>query len=524
MKKKIIIILVVVFILSAIAAAILFFMKKRNNNNMDMMGEMDLMQEPIMRGTIENTISASAPVKPADEYTLNSLVDGTVIFCEKNEGDTVKKDEILYQFEDKDTQKEINKANKAVDEAIRNYDKIAEGYEKLSVKATEEGQVISLDVKLGDEVSAGQIIGKIENRKVMVLEVPFLAIDAGSFMPGQQAEVIIDSSFEKLKASVLAVSRLEEVGVGNSIVKKVKLQLANPGGIKDGTKASAYVGASACNEIGEIKYKFSGDILSEGTGKVMAINAQVGDSVYKDQRVVSLSSEDIDEQLKIAQESIDAAKEEVKRAEELKNNYIYKSQVDGTVIERTAKVGDNIKSGTTLMTIYDMSYLTFTLNVMEEDIKKISVGQDVNVYGSYDELFMGTVTRVGINGKSNEFSTTYPVTVKVEESEGLLPGMNVRAEILTDYAQDVLMAPVSAVVRGNLVLVTTDSPSAANDIGEIAPEGYVYVPVEVGLSNKDYVEIISGLEEGDTVGYTPNMGGDDYYNMYPDEGVYEETY
>ena len=49
-----------------------------------------------------------------------------------------------------------------------------------------------------------------------------------------------------------------------------------------------------------------------------------------------------------------------------------------------------------------------------------------------------------------------------------------------------------------MVLVTTDSPSAANaDPSMTAPEGYVYVPVRTGISDDQYIQILSGLTDGD---------------------------
>ena len=58
--------------------------------------------------------------------------------------------------------------------------------------------------------------------------------------------------------------------------------------------------------------------------------------------------------------------------------------------------------------------------------------------------------------------------------------------------------------RGDTVLITADSPSAANALDQEAPEGYVYVSVEPGIS-----EIISGLQEGDTVAYLQTSSSSD---------------
>ena len=87
------------------------------------------------------------------------------------------------------------------------------------------------------------------------------------------------------------------------------------------------------------------------------------------------------------------------------------------------------------------------------------------------------------------------------------------AEIVLEQAEDALSVPVEAVSRGNLVLVTEDSPSAANAEEREAPAGYVYVSVEAGVSDDSRAQILSGLQEGDTVAYLPSSGGSDMAMM-----------
>ena len=79
--------------------------------------------------------------------------------------------------------------------------------------------------------------------------------------------------------------------------------------------------------------------------------------------------------------------------------------------------------------------------------------------------------------------------------------MNVDAEIVLAESTGTLAVPSGAVSRGDVVLVTAGSPSAANALDREAPEGYVYVQVETGVSDDSYTEILSGLQEGDTVAY-----------------------
>ena len=154
--------------------------------------------------------------------------------------------------------------------------------------------------------------------------------------------------------------------------------------------------------------------------------------------------------------------------------------------------------------IYDLSYLEMTLNVDELDILSIKEGQEVTITADAisDRTFTGVVTSVSAAGTTSGGTTTYPVTVRIDDTGDLLPGMNATAEIVIASAENTLSVPNAAIVRGNYVLITSDSPSAANaDTSMNAPDGYVYVKVTTGVSDDDYIAVTSGLQEGDTVAY-----------------------
>ena len=91
--------------------------------------------------------------------------------------------------------------------------------------------------------------------------------------------------------------------------------------------------------------------------------------------------------------------------------------------------------------------------------------------------------------------------------------MNANAEIVVAEASNALVVPNAAVIRGGYVLVSKKSPSAANAVeGMDAPDGYVYVKVETGVSDDSYTEIKSGLQEDDTVAYDTSSVMGDYYS------------
>ena len=128
------------------------------------------------------------------------------------------------------------------------------------------------------------------------------------------------------------------------------------------------------------------------------------------------------------------------------------------------------------------------------------------------KTYEGVVTKVSVAGTTSNGYTSYPVTIQIDETDGLMPGMNVEATIVMSSSENTLAIPQDALARGDKVLVTIDSPSAVNALDEEAPEGYVYVPVTTGVSNGDYLEVTSGLQEGDTVAYIPSMA-DPYGSM-----------
>ena len=112
------------------------------------------------------------------------------------------------------------------------------------------------------------------------------------------------------------------------------------------------------------------------------------------------------------------------------------------------------------------------------------------------------VTSVSAAGTTTGGTTTYPVTIRIDDTGDLLPGMNATAEIEVSSAENALTIPNGAVVRGNYVLVTKDSPSAVNAVQDMtAPDGYVYVKITTGTSDNDSIEVTGGLQEGDTIAY-----------------------
>jgi HlyD family secretion protein len=464
-------------------------------------------EEAVSTRSITQSLSGSGTLEPANSYTVTTLTEGEVLTADFDEGDTVEKDTVLYTIDSSDVSSNLEKAQLSLDQAKRSYE---DALDLETVGAGIAGKVYSLSVSVGDEVTAGQNIGTIRNSSTMTVKVPFPADDAAKFYAGETASVTLDSSFETLTGKVVSVSGSDTVLTGNMIVRYVTVQVTNPGALTDSQSATVTINGVGCASGAKLAYKGESQLTATASGTVTAINAPEGSSVSKDQTVVTLGGKSITDQVQNAQDNLTNAQLSYDNASKTLDNYTIKSPIAGTIVDKQYKAGDTVESGKTLCTIYDLSYLEVTLNIDELDISNVSVGQTVQITAdAVDGTYTGTITKVSVAGTTTNGTTTYPVTVQLTDTGDLLPGMNIDAVIVVASADDVLAIPSAAVERGDLVLVTSSSPSAVNAVQEQnAPDGYVYVSVETGISDDDYIEIKSGLQSGDTVAYVKATASD----------------
>lgn len=470
------------------------------------------------RRDVTNTLSGTGTLNPANTYTVKSLVDGKVLTGTIEEGNIVEESNVLYTIDSSDASTNFEKAEIAMQQAQRSYDKVVD---RQYVRAEVAGVVSSLKVTKGDEVTSGQEVAVIRDSSRMLLTLEFPAADAANFSVGQSAAVTLDGTFEQLDGTVTSVSGTDALSAGNLLTRTVTITVKNAGGLTTAQAATASINGVSSIGSATFAYQAERTLTAQAAGTVTSINVQEGSDVAKDDIILGLSGDDLTESIQSASESLRSAEISMQNLQDTMNNYTITAPISGTIIEKDAKVGDAVKTGDTLCIVYDLSYLEMSINVDELQISSISVGQQVQITADAvpDKTYVGTVTRVSMKGASNGGTTTYPVSIRIDDTDGLRPGMNANAEIVVAEAKNALVVPNAAVVRGSYVLVTKDSPSAANaDTAMEAPEGFVYVPVKTGVSDDDYTQIVSGIQEGDTIGYDPSSVSSDSY--YDDGGYY----
>lgn len=453
----------------------------------------------VEKRSITNALTGSGTLQPADSYTVTTLVSGEVLSDTFEEGDIVEKDQLLYTIDSSDVSTTETQAQTNYTQALK------AKYPTADISGT----VSEVYVSNGDAVSAGTELCRISASNDLTIDFQFSYAKDGDFYVGQPAKIYLNGYAGYIDGTVAQVGGSSMANATGMKMTTVRVKAANPGLVSGDCTASAVVGNYTSYGQTTVKVGTGSTITASASGKVSGLTLMPGDSVSSGQRICTITGDSVDNQLQNAKASLENAQDRL-------DDYMVTSPITGTVVEKTVKAGDNVGTGSnsnnTLCIIYDLTYLEMTLNIDELDIDNVEVGQTVNVTSDAKEgqTFTGVVTKVSVVGTTSGGTTTYPVTVRIDDTDGLRPGMNVDAEIVLSSADGVLAIPSLAVNRGDTVLVTSDSPSAANALEQEAPEGYAYVQVTTGVSDDSYIEITSGLQEGDTVAYlrTASSGSD----------------
>ena len=454
----------------------------------------------VQRQDLTVSVSGSGTVTPIESYQVSALVTGEILESPFEDGDQVEQDQLLYRIDPGSAQTALQQAQLSVQQAQMNYDTLASS---LQVKAIGGGVVQTLHVQEGDLVSAGTAIADITDAASMTLTVPFQSADAANISVGQAAQVTLSGTLETLPGTVESVASADQVGNGGALVRQVKIRLTNPGALTETTSATARVGTYACAAGGTLSPQLRQTITAAASGEITNLNVSVGSRVSAGAVLATIGGESAENSLADAALAVQNAQLSLQSAQEALDSYTITSPISGTVIEKNLKAGDQLNGGDSgaMAVIYDLSQLELQMDVSELDIGQIQPGQTVEITAEAlpGQTFTGVVEKVSVNGTTTDGFTTYPVTILLSEYGDLNPGMNVSADIIVERSENVLCVPAAAVNSDGTVLVAGEGAFAEDGVTIADPSKIESRPVTLGRGNQDFVEITSGLEEGETV-------------------------
>ncbi|MFH0854429.1 MAG: HlyD family efflux transporter periplasmic adaptor subunit [bacterium] len=202
--------------------------------------------------------------------------------------------------------------------------------------------------------------------------------------------------------------------------------------------------------------------------------------------------------------AVQQKEETLRKAREVLTDYSIKAPFGGVIAEVLAFKGEAVSSGTSFATIITRQKIAeITFN--EIDIAKVKIGQKAVLnFTAIDGLSIsGEVAELDNIGTITQGVVNYTVKIAFDtQDERIKPQMSVSATITTNQKLDTLIAPNSAVKNSNgqyYVEMIAPEDEILSESGVSSKKPLEHKLVEIGLSNDDNAEILSGLEEGEKI-------------------------
>lgn len=440
-------------------------------------------------GPVEYRVEDTGTVTYADNYTIVPTVSGTVTECTFQEGDSVTAGQTLYTIDSDALEDQIVQAQLSVDSAQASLSQAQAACADLTVVSHASGSVTAVNVHVGDMISAGTPVAQVVDSLNLKLTVPFSLEDAAALTPGAAAVISFPGMADTLTGTVVRVYDTPVALSGSRTGVNVEFSFRNPGTLASGTSAMASVNGVQCMEAGTIAYATEQAIYSAQSGQVLTLSIQEGESVTAGQTILTLKNDSLTNAVTNASLQVRSAQTSLSQLMDQRADYTVTAPVDGTILSRTVKQGDLASAGNPMAVLAQPDALCVHASIDEQYIDRVGTGQSVSITFTTDtgeqRTYTGSVRRVDDTGVTSGGVTDYTVEIALDNTDGLRDGMNVSVSILTEGKENCLRVPVKA-VDGDTVQVLRNGKTET-------------VTVETGLWGSDYVEILSGITEEDTI-------------------------
>ncbi len=457
------------------------------------------------KGELQVTVYGSGSLSPASTKDVYNEAEGKVESVNVEVGDTVKTGDTLLRLSSTDLETEISSLQSDLFAAQVALSEVRDTGTDYYVYAPSAGTIKLIeDVEEDDDIS------------VIMKTTGYLCVISRDDKMKIEFEPQVNNTFTVGDAVSVWIDNAEVAGVvdqADGLGGKISVTVADDD-YDVGT--AALVTTLQGEKIGEglLEINMPVPVTSIG-GTIDTIYYEDNDSVASGAKLFYVTGRIPSAELQQALYTYDEARTALDNALTDQENLTIKAPIDGVITAVSASVGQLLEEGSTAaVTMQSDSQFNVVASVDELDIVNVQVGQEVDVeIDAYpNQTFTGKVTKISGVGTVSGGVATYTVTVALDSASGLMDGMTASINIVTTDIQDALLVPVEAVsTSNNQNYVTLASGQTAN--------------VTIGSSNDEYVQILSGLEEGDSVlikrdssdsststqqGFGGGMGGGDF--------------
>ena len=482
------------------------------------------LTETTTYGSLSTVIEGTGTTMPADSvtYTTASTTEITGVYV--SAGDTVEAGDLLYTQDDSELDEEIEEYQDELTELQNTLsdasDQLSELNERLSdlkVTAPFSGRITDVTVRTGDTVGSGTKLATLVDDSKMTLTQYFSYAYEDQVYVGMKAGVSIASLMTTLDGTVTEIKKVDRVTAEGTRCFAVTVTLDNPGALTEGMSGAGYLLTDGGEKLypaveGALEPYASEDITATESGKLTAVNVDDYETVTAGTTLFVIDGSDLEDQVETTQRSITQTQEKITQtqekiteAEEKRSDYQVTAEISGKIIMVGVQEGEAPRqAGQTAVTLYNLDAMTITANIDELDIDNITMGMEVDITQSgaeSDTHYTGTVTAISYEATNTNGVVYFPITITIPSEGALSAGVNVSYTITVGDESEGVLAPIAALKstsEGTCLFVKADTrPDNAVDLEDgVVPDGFYAVPVETGVSNSQYVRILSGVEEG----------------------------
>ena len=485
-----------------------------------------------------------------DSATISLAAAGVVQEVYVTQGQVVQQGDPLYVVTSPEAEENLRKAQEALvlqQEAVskvqQEMNELQASRSDLTIRAPHAGKLIDVQaVHVGDPLAANYAIASIVDDTKLKLSLYYSYGYENDIYVGQTATISIPATMTSLTGTVERINKVERITPEGGRTFEVIFVMDNPGTLTADMVASAQMTSESGSAIypyesGKLSYYQTTTVATKSQGPVeQVIDLMNYSNVTAGQVLLVQGTNIIDEQIRAKQEQLDEALKQLTTAEQ---NVVTQSQnvqnfsatapISGTVVTCTLYEGQEVSAGTAAIVIADNTVMTVNIQVDDHNRQYISEGMSITLNDWNGNSYMGVVETVAVVGENQNGVTVFPAVVRVDNPTGtLMGGYYLDYQFATAQSLDCVVVPIQDVryysPEGSekpqaVVYLRLQSGQSAPDnaidksllpadMQEDIPADCVVIPVEVGLNDDMYVEIVSGLEAGAEVyNNTPSADG-----------------
>lgn len=260
-------------------------------------------------------------------------------------------------------------------------------------------------------------------------------------------------------------------------------------------------------------------IVTVGTQDIRQAVSGSGEIVTGDEEILEVDEDkEVDEVLVVEGQAVKKGAVLLTYTDETELVAPFNGVISTVSISESTEGNSQNTAASDSITIMSTETLVTELSVDETDLQNIKVGQkaEVTVNALPDTKFTGTVTKIGETGEYDNGSSKFKIVIKLDKTDKVKIGMSTAVEIVIKSVTGAVAVPIEAVKGSG----ENASVMVLNSDGTASPTS-----VKLGLANKAYVQIVSGISEGEKVQYTvqtsssaSNSGGFGAGNMLGQNG------